>query len=475
MKKRKAVVAKRKPPQKIENVASSPFSQSLPFFEPGNLGTQINQVNTLFVNNRWYFISNMRQLLSEIYVEHGLIQTVVDVPVDDGLRGGVEIKTKQLSPEQIEDVKSEMEEFDDMGVVGYSHKWDRLYGGAGVVIMTDQDPKTPLNWNAITEKTPLKFRDVDMWELFWSRQTTSDYAEVIDDQSLNPEFYDYYGITLHNSRVMKLTGLRAPSFLRPRLRGWGFSITEAIVNSVNQYLKSNNLTFEVLDEFKVDYYKMKGLASLLLTGNASHKVRQRIADMNATKNFQNAVVLDSEDDFEQKHLSFTGIAEAMTGIRMQVASDLRMPLTKVFGISAAGFSSGEDDIENYNGMVERQIREKAKRNILQIIKLRCQRMFGFIPDDMQIDFKPLRILSAEQEENVKSQQFTRILSAKQAGELDTKEFRDAVNKENLLGIQLDANKTMLSVDNPEEGTDSASETPAVSSPKSSLSAPEAKE
>ena len=31
--------------------------------------------------------------------------------------------------------------------------------------------------------------------------------------------------------------------------------------------------------------------------------------------------------------------------------NLKMPITKLFGISAAGFSSGEDDIENYNSMI----------------------------------------------------------------------------------------------------------------------------
>src|SRR5208283_5766536 len=103
----------------------------------------------------------------------------------------------------------------------------------------------------------------------------------------------------------------------------------------------------------------------------------------------------------------------MVGIRMQIASDMRMPLTKVFGISAAGFSSGEDDIENYNSMVESSIRQKGKFDIIKMIKLRCQKMYGFVPDDITIEFKPLRVLSSEQEENVKNAKHARLMQTVQ--------------------------------------------------------------
>lgn len=408
-------------------------------YNPGTpVSTQLSQVTSLFINNRWYLISNMRQLLSEMYVEHGLIQTIVDVPVDDGLRGGVEISTKQLDPEEIEDLQAEMEMEGDYETVGYANKWNRLFGGAGVLVMTDQDPATPLNMNALRPDSPLEFRDVDMWELFWSKQNTSDYSAAIDTNQLNDvEFYDYYGKQVHKSRVMKLIGYKAPSFIRPRLRGWGVSVVESLVQSLNQYLKSKNLTYEVLDEFKIDIFKLKNLTSTLMSPMGDAKVRARVQLANQQKNYQHAITMDAEDDYQQKELSFAGIAETQAGIRMQIASDMRMPLTKVFGISSAGFNSGEDDIENYNAMIESQVRNRIKAPLLRLIQIRCQRKFGFVPDDLKIKFKPLRMLSAEQEENVKTQKFNRVLAAKSAGEITSLEFRDSVNKDNLLPIQLD--------------------------------------
>lgn len=454
------------------NVLVNNLSEAILGFNPGSTGTELQQVDTLQINLRYYLISNFRQLLSQAYVEKGLLQTAVDVPVDDALRGGIEIKTKQIDPEQIEALNAKMEEENDLARIGQGTKWTRLFGGGGVLIITDQDPKTPLDINAITEKTPLEFRPVDMWELFWSKQNTSDYAAAIDDQDLaDVDYYDYYGHQVHKSRVRKMKGKEAPSFVRPRLRGWGLSIAESVIDALNQYLKAQNLIFEVLDEFKVDYYKIKNLANTLLSANGTIAVQKRVKLANQQKNYQHAVTMDAEDDFIQKELSFTGIAETMVGIRMAIASALRMPLTKIFGISAAGFSSGEDDIENYNAMVESEIRQKIKHDIVFCVKLRCQQMYGIAPDDLTIDFKPLRILSSEQEQNVKTQKFNRLFSAVSGGFMTVEEFKNACNKENIFGVQLDP-----SIDKLETGADDE-EKPKddnKSAPKSTTQAPEAK-
>ena len=473
-------------PREIQNEASrmlhNGLSEAIMGFDLGSSGTPLSQVDTLFKNNRWYLVSNMRQILSEIYVEHGLVQTIVDVPVDDALRGGIEIQSKQADPEEIEEIITEMEEKDDLNNVGQALKWNRLYGGAGILILTDQDPKEPLNRDSL-ENARLEFRAVDMWELYFNQQNVDGDGTPIEAE---PEFYNYYGKKIHKSRVKVLKGLAAPSFVRPRLRGWGFSVVEALVRSINQYLKANNLCFEVLDEFKIDVYKIKGLASTLLSADGTQQVAKRVRLANWQKNYQSAVTMDSDDDYLQKELSFTGLAETMSGIRMQIAADMRMPLTKVFGISSAGFNSGEDDIENYNGMIESQVRAKCKPAILELVKLRFQQKFGYVPDDLRISFKPLRVLSTEQEENVKTQKFNRLLSARQAGEIDALEFRDGCNKDNLLSIQLDTDDETLAEIEEEnsaldesqdggEGKDDEKEVPAKKAPAGATKAKESPE
>lgn len=434
------------------------------------MGSQVSQWDTIFKDARWYLISNNRQLISEAYAEYGLVQTVVDLPVDDGFRGGIDIKSKHLDEDDIKNLKKQMEYCDDIEEIKQSRKWNRLYGGAGLLIMTDQDPSTPLDVKKIKKDSKLEFRAIDMWEMFYGLVNTDTYDSQLQEH--DREYFDYYGIRTHRSRILILKGIKPPSFLRPRLRGWGFSVLEAIVRSINQYLKSTDLTFEVLDEFKLDIFRFDGLANMLMSAKGEERVHKRVATANQGKNYQNAIVLDKNDEYEQKQLSFTGLSDVMSGIRMQLASDLRIPLTKLFGVSAAGFNSGEDDIENYNGMIDSQIRSKSTKDILRVISLRCQQMFGFVPDDLEIEFKPLRVMSSEQEENVKTQKFNRLLAARQAGEITTEEFREAVNNENLLPIKLEASSSILSE---LEGEDEE-EASTVSAPtkKSTTQAKEAK-
>src|ERR1017187_3584230 len=58
-------------------------------------GSPVSSSNTLFDDMRWYLVTNFRQALSQAYVEIGLVQTITDVPVDDALRGGLIVKSKQ--------------------------------------------------------------------------------------------------------------------------------------------------------------------------------------------------------------------------------------------------------------------------------------------------------------------------------------------------------------------------------------------
>lgn len=446
------------------------ISEAILGFTPGGIGEQLMQVDTMFKNNRWYLISNMRQLISQMYVEHGILQTLVDIPVDDALRGGIIIKTEQLDESEIEELRVEMEQEGDFTTLGQTAKWNRLFGGAGTIIMTDQDPGTPFEIESIHEDSELEFRDVDMWELFWAKQNTSDYAAVIDGPDLKmPEFYDYYGRPLHHSRVMTMKGIKAPSFIRPRLRGWGVSIVETLAQSINQYYKENNLIFQVLDEFKVDVYKIKNLASTLIQPQGEERIRNRVRLANQQKNYQHALTMDAEDDFMQKELTFSGLAEVMKQIREQVASDMRMPITKIFGTGSQGFSSGEDDLENYNSMVESQVRNKLKFDIIKVIKIRAQRKFGFVPDDITIEFKPLRVLTAEQEENVKNAKHQRLVSTLGLGAMTLKEFKEGCNKENLLPIQIDVDQDFIETPGM-EGDEGDEKDPEKAGPASSLSA-----
>ena len=199
-----------------------------------------------------------------------------------------------------------------------------------------------------------------------------------------------------------------------------------------------------------------------MSTEGTRAIHNRLQIANMEKNYMNAITMDSEDDFGQKELSFQGIAETMIGIRMQVASDLRMPLSKLFGISSQGFGSGEDDLENYNSMVEGTVRKRAKRHLIFNGQLRCMQLFGHIPTDLTGEFKPLRVMSTEQEEGIKTQRYNRLADAT-SSLMPIIEFKEACNKDNLLVVKMDTSIEALTPIGAGEGDETVPAGPAKKS------------
>lgn len=395
------------------------------------LTPQNSRLDTVFINTRWNLISNYRSVLSEAYAEYGIVQTLVEQPVSDAFSRGFDIDTDDLTTDQKKQLQTYLERHQIIQTIQKAIGWSRLFGGGGVIIVTDQKPDTPLDINKINEDTPLSFIDADMWELY--KDTTNIWNPTLDQNEERK--FSYYGIQLHRSRVLPIMGKEAPSFIRPRLRGWGMSELERVVRSINSYLKNQDLIFELLDEAKIDVYQLNGFNRAMLTPQGSRGAEERVRISNTLKSYLNALVLDVTDKYEQKQLSFNGLSDILNQIRQGVAADLKMPMTKLFGVSAAGFNSGEDDIENYNAMIESEIRSKVKYIVVEVLEIVCKKLFGYVPKNMNITFKSLRILSAEQEENMKNSQFNRLIQAYANGLLSAGDFMVGSNSASLLPVQ----------------------------------------
>jgi phage-related protein (TIGR01555 family) len=238
---------------------------------------------------------------------------------------------------------------------------------------------------------------------------------------------------------MTINGKEAPWIIRWQLAGWGMSEVEKMVEAFNLFIRTDNVLYEILDEAKVDIYKFNGLNEQLISSSGTQKINARVALANQAKNFQNALILDKEDDYEQKQLSFSGLAEIKKENRIALASALRIPMTKLFGLSAAGLESGETDLENYNCMVESDIREEAKPVIHKLLPILSQFAHG---DEYDIKFKfyPLRILGAVEQEAEKTSKQNRYLALYDRQIIDSQELAQMLHKDGMMPIETQALK-----------------------------------
>lgn len=402
-------------------------------------GAELSKANTLAWNNRWSSVTLNRSLMTELYQEHGIVQVLVDQPVDDAFRGGITIICNEFDEVDMKTLQQYIDENNILLTYAQALKWARLFGGAGVIINTGQNTDKPLNIESIGPNTTLEFYAADRWELSYMPAGMGiDQFET--DTQKTP--YNYYGHNLDKTHVIKINGKIAPSLIRGQFGGWGVSEIERLVRPYNQFLKHQDVIFELLDEAKVDVFKIQGFNSAIASRDGAALTAKRISVAAKIKNYQNALVTDKEDDYEQKVMQFGGLSEVLSQIRMDLASECRMPMTKLFGISAAGFSSGEDDIENYNAMIETEIRSKVKQGLKLMLKMCCQKLFGYVPDTLEFEYKPLRIMSATDESNLKTASLQRVLEAFRNGLITAETAVKEVNASKVFPLDIDENDAL---------------------------------
>lgn len=408
------------------------------------------QFGTLALANSYFPVTLNWTLLSQSYMTQGLLRTVVDQVVEDAFGDGIEFQSAQLDDDELKQLnrafcrKRDRDSYagtsadrlnynagvdlstSDLEACKLVGKWGRLFGGSGLITNTTQAMNRQLRPDMIAADSPLTFIAADRWELI---------LDSMNAGSSNPVPYDYYGLPLHRSRVSRFVWAPAPSRIRQRLGGWGMSVLEECIRPVNAYLKFEKLIFELMDEAKVDVYKIKGFNALLATRAGTEALINRTQAANQAKSFQNALTMDKEDDYDQKNLGsiFPGLATMYQELRVNLCAYMKIPMNKLFGQSAGGFASGKDSLDNYNSTV-RNFRTEAKPVAMTVGELRCQQLFGMIPDDLDVGWVPLSVLDGVEQEAVKTSQQTRIESRFTLGLTTAPEALEEMRKAELIEI-----------------------------------------
>jgi len=389
-----------------------------------------------------------RIALSYGYMGYGLVQTLIDIPVEDAFRGGIEIESDELDADDIKELYRFRNENNDDDAITEALKWARLYGGAALLIETeDKDTRQELKEKGLKPDSVLRFIPADRWELTLSGSSVLDISRAgfhHNTEQQNKVPYLYYTAGLHESRVMRVMGKKAPSYIRLRLQGWGMSELERCMRDINSFVKFQNVIFELIDEAKIDIFKIAQFNSALASAEGTALVQKRIALNSLLKNYKNATVMDAEDDFQQKQLAWSGLADIYQELRQNLSAAIGIPEAKLFGQSSSGFSSGQDTIENYNALVESGVRKTAIPVIRRTIDLRCQQLFGFVPE-YEIKFKPLRVLSEPEEEAVLTSKQNRALTLFDRRLFTAKELLESLDKDKLLNIQTEVQQGLREV------------------------------
>lgn len=391
--------------------------------------------NTLstYYNTRDNIYTLDRDNLNYRFCTDGIFKKIIVQRVQDALKGELQITTDLLNAEQIEELQDNIVEKNIVETVKELLYWDRLFGGAGLICEVEgQDSSKVLRFEDIHEGDKINYYAVDRWEFSNTPYTSSDQ---IKNASVEDIFY-YFEHVIDKSRILLLKGIPAPSLIRPILQGWGLSVVEPLIAPSNSYQKVLNLIYELLDEAKIDVYKIDGLNQILFN-KRDDVVVNRLQVVNELKNFMKAIAMDSNDDFIQKQLNLSGIVEIIHELKLDICSAMDYPITKLFGTSPSGFSTGDSELRMYNSTVEAETRPYIFNILNNILKLEAKCLFGVYVNDFKITLPPLETLNQEQLEGAKDREFARLMQLKDRDLIEQKTLETAINEANIFTQQIE--------------------------------------
>jgi phage-related protein (TIGR01555 family) len=433
---------------------SVPNNFSVPL--PVNTNYSTDAITVIQAASQPYLFSNNYWVLNYLYKNEGIVQTFVDLPVEDAFRGGFQIDTsdKEFNSKELKKVYDWIESSNVMEVFQNTKKWARLFGGGGMIISDGRSLSTEFKIENIKKGDKIQFIDANLWDLnetqpyaVWNGTTKiTEFNEEtkpinkFDRKTQCPYYWN--GQKVHRSRVLRMEGKVAPTQLRRLLRGWGMSVVEKLIRPLANYYKLNDMTANYIDQAKIDIFKFAGLNEAFESEAGAAAVQTKATIAALMKGLNNGLALDSEDDYIQRQINFNGLPELKEQNRIELASALQFPVSKLFGTGSKGFSSGEDDLENYNSMIESTIRNGSTRSELKTIaEIGCMVCFGKLPEEViRIIFNPLRVLTPLEDANLKNLQADLLIRFGDRQWLTPKQVMEQANILRLTPLEVDINE-----------------------------------
>ena len=114
-----------------------------------------------------------------------------------------------------------------------------------------------------------------------------------------------------------------------------------------------------------------------------------------------------------------------------MAGSANIPVNKIWGEGVTGFGSGEDSLENFNSLVENEIRTPANNILEWMLRIRCYQLFGREVKDLVKIWKPLRVMSAIDEQNINNHKVNNALQLYDRGLLSPQEIMEYLKKQGI--------------------------------------------
>lgn len=348
------------------------------------------------VYSGYNFTVETPQQVESAYRTSWLMRKIVDVPAMDMTRNW---RSWQADREIIEKLEKEERRLQLKAKVKRALVLARLWGGGAIVLGVKgqgSDPMQPLNAERVTTG------GLEWLHVFARHEIT--VGQMISDPA-DPWFGhpDRYEITptngrpikIHPSRVIALIGQPAPEGSTMQADWfWGDPLYQSISSALQNADLAQGGFASLIDEAKIDIVKMPDLMEKYSTAEYEDRLLARLQAASMGKSAWRTLLLDGEEEWEQRQITWAGMSDIITSYLQIVAGAADIPITRLLGQSPKGLqSTGEGEEKDYHAMIEARQDEILCPALDRIDALLIPSALGSRPEEIWWRFNPLMRLS----------------------------------------------------------------------------------
>lgn len=298
-------------------------------------------------------VKDVENMISESWVSRKFISKTVE----DMLKKPREFKG-EVTKEQAVLINQQEKKLKTDGVLADALSWSAMHGDALVVAITNAaDHDKPLSLGSEKIVKFLVFREDEY------KPSSDVISDITSEHYLMPESFTVNvttekknQITFHWSRCHRIKLGRQPL---SKIAEYGESDLQAPADAIKIFEAAVIGIGDLIGSANVDIIKIKDMNNSI--ANCEEEGILRYAMMFAqTLSSTNLGMIDREDDYIQKVTNFSGLSEVIDRMFSVLAGALDRPITVLFGQSASGFATGEEDNRRYyetiNALQESRLR-----------------------------------------------------------------------------------------------------------------------
>lgn len=356
--------------------------------------------------------------LNNIYRTSWVARDGVNFPAEDATRNW---RYWRAEADQISKIEALEKQLGLQAKTQEALKMARLYGGAAIYINTGQR----------AQEKPLK-PGADIKSLVVLSKDDLHPVEIIKD--IDSEYCggaEYYRLTsganaqqvaIHASRLVIFTGSEALQSISQRANCgvWSDSVVQAAYDALTQRDSTMSNVASLVFEAKIDVFRFAGFADLLGQSGGDDVLLRRAHLQAAMKGINGAVVIDKEDEYDSKSANFSGLPEVISKFQEEVSGAFGVPVSRLFGRSAAGLSAtGDGDERVYYDRVKQNQSLNIGPAIHHFDECLITQALGGRPPEVFYEWAPLRQMTESERSEILSKTATaaRAIAGANAGEI----------------------------------------------------------